>query len=164
MESERCGVAEESKPGAEEKQRKSSVAGPCEANDLLRGWKSVLLWCAPICAVFAGISWPSGRPWLWIPAFLVMGVACLVNAARCGRLHCYLTGPLFLLAAGYVVVADLRLVPMRAGIFVDVVLVLSVLACLAEVPYGRYGKTPNAVGHPVHRGQTEKSKTTFLKN
>jgi hypothetical protein len=29
----------------------------------------------------------------------VMGVACLLNARRCGRLHCHLTGPLFLLSA-----------------------------------------------------------------
>lgn len=32
-------------------------------------------------------------------ACVVMGVACLVNAARCHRLHCYLTGPYFLLMA-----------------------------------------------------------------
>ena len=28
-----------------------------------------------------------------------MGVACIVNALRCGRVHCYLTGPFFLLMA-----------------------------------------------------------------
>jgi len=28
-----------------------------------------------------------------------MGGACLVNAVRCGRLHCYVTGPFFLLGA-----------------------------------------------------------------
>lgn len=32
-------------------------------------------------------------------ACVVMCVACLVNAARCHRLHCYLTGPYFLLLA-----------------------------------------------------------------
>lgn len=32
-------------------------------------------------------------------ACFVMGVACLVNAARCHRLHCYLTGPYFVLLA-----------------------------------------------------------------
>jgi copper chaperone CopZ len=30
---------------------------------------------------------------------LVAGGACLLNASRCGRLHCFLTGPLFLLGA-----------------------------------------------------------------
>lgn len=28
-----------------------------------------------------------------------MGVACIVNALRCGRVHCYLTGPFFLVMA-----------------------------------------------------------------
>jgi hypothetical protein len=28
-----------------------------------------------------------------------MGLACVVNALRCGRIHCYLTGPFFLLMA-----------------------------------------------------------------
>ncbi|GAC1645360.1 MAG: hypothetical protein NVS9B15_02930 [Acidobacteriaceae bacterium] len=32
-------------------------------------------------------------------ANVVMGVACLANAARCHQLHCYLTGPYFLLLA-----------------------------------------------------------------
>ncbi|MGB2640561.1 MAG: hypothetical protein WAN32_16545, partial [Candidatus Acidiferrum sp.] len=121
--------------------RNSSVAARCEADDLLRGWKCVLLWCVPICAVIAGMSWPRGRPWLWIPAFLVMGIACLANAARCGRLHCYLTGPLFLLAAAYVAFAELRVVPMRAGMFVDVVSAAAVLACLVELPFGRYRRS-----------------------
>ncbi|MGH9743403.1 MAG: hypothetical protein ACRD51_13745 [Candidatus Acidiferrum sp.] len=116
------------------------MARSCEANDLLRGWKCVL-WCVPICAVIVGMSWPRGRPWLWIPAFLVLGIACLANAARCGRLHCYLTGPLFLIAAAYVAVAEFGLAPMRAGLFVDVVSGLAVLACLAEVPLGRYRKS-----------------------
>lgn len=39
------------------------------------------------------------RPALWIPSFALMGVACLVNARGCGRLHCFVTGPLFLLAS-----------------------------------------------------------------
>lgn len=42
-------------------------------------------------------------------ACVVMGIACLVNAARCHRLHCYLTGPYFLLmalAAGIAFVFD----------------------------------------------------------
>lgn len=113
-------------------------AKSCESEDLLRGWKGVLLWCVPIAGVIVGLSWPKGRAWLWIPAFLVMGGACLANAARCGRLHCYLSGPLFLLAAAYVVLAEFQVVPMRPGIFLDTVVVLSVIACLAEIPFGRY--------------------------
>ena len=37
------------------------------------------------------VVWPVALGW--------MGIACLVNAARCRRLHCFLTGPFFLLLA-----------------------------------------------------------------
>jgi membrane protein implicated in regulation of membrane protease activity len=36
---------------------------------------------------------------VWTVALGTMGVACIVNALRCGRVHCYLTGPFFLLVA-----------------------------------------------------------------
>ena len=32
-----------------------------------------------------------------------MGVACIANAARCGRTHCHLTGPFFLAMAALTV-------------------------------------------------------------
>jgi len=35
----------------------------------------------------------------WTFGFAVMGAACLANARRCGRRHCFYTAPLFLLAA-----------------------------------------------------------------
>ena len=110
----------------------------CQPNDLTCGGRGLFLWCLPIVAVVVGSSWASARPWLWIPAFLIMGIACLVNVARCGRVHCYLTGPLFLFAGVYVVLAEFHILPMRAGVFLDIVLLLTVLACLAELPFGRY--------------------------
>ena len=39
------------------------------------------------------------RWFVWTPALAVMGIACVANAARCGRLHCYITGPVFLMGA-----------------------------------------------------------------
>ncbi len=36
---------------------------------------------------------------VWTLALGTMGVACIVNELRCGRVHCYLTGPFFLLMA-----------------------------------------------------------------
>jgi len=63
-----------------------------------------------------------------------MGVGCLVNVSRCGRLHCYITGPVFLLAG------EFSLLPMDGGIFLLAVLGITTLACLAELPVGRYRK------------------------
>ena len=39
----------------------------------------------------------------WAAGFAVMGTACVVNALRCGRVHCWFTGPWFLLAAAVTV-------------------------------------------------------------
>jgi hypothetical protein len=115
-------------------------AASCQANDLTCSGKGLLLWCLPIAALIVGISWSSMRVWLWIPALLIMGIGCLVNLARCGRVHCYFTGPLFLLAAVYVALAHFHWVPMNPGMFANVVLVMTALAYLAEFPLGRYAK------------------------
>ena len=70
-----------------------------------------------------------------------MGLGCLVNAARCGRLHCYVTGPLYLAAALYVVLSAFGLVVvLHPGLFLIVLLALSYLAQCAEIPLGMYRK------------------------
>jgi hypothetical protein len=51
----------------------------------------------PSALFLIGIACSSARAWLWIPSLAVAGSACLANASRCGRLHCFVTGPLFLL-------------------------------------------------------------------
>lgn len=60
-----------------------------------------LVWGVPIAAmILAGMSenllavkiiYPASQIW--------MGAACLINARRCGRLHCFLTGPYFVILA-----------------------------------------------------------------
>jgi len=46
---------------------------------------------------------PTWRAWVWTAMLAAMGVACLVNARRCGRIHCRVTGPFLLLMAAAVV-------------------------------------------------------------
>jgi len=77
---------------------------------------------------------------VWVPALVVMGLGCLVNAARCGRLHCYVTGPLYLGAALYVVLFAFGLVVLHPDLFLIIVLVVSCLAECAEIPLGKYRK------------------------
>ena len=112
----------------------------CKATDLTRGWSALLLWCLPGIALLAGLHYEKYRLALWIPALLVMGGGCLINAARCGRMHCYITGPFLLLAAVYAAFSGFRLVPMHPAIFLDLIVAVAVLACLAELPLGRYRK------------------------
>lgn len=69
-----------------------------------------------------------------------MGAGCAVNAVRCGRLHCYVTGPLFLLAAIWSLLSAVSLVSLYPNILMPVVLVIALLANLAEIPFGRYIK------------------------
>jgi len=115
-------------------------AASCYATDWLCSGKGLLFWGLPILALIVGGSWSSMRPWLWIPALLAMGIACLANAARCGRVHCYFTGPLYLLAASYVLLAEFHLVPMNPNRFLGAVVLLTLLAFLAEFPLGKYTK------------------------
>lgn len=67
----------------------------CATRDLVCGRWAWLLWYLPIALLAVGFFWTAGRTWLWIPTLVVAGSACIVNAGRCGRLHCYIMGPLF---------------------------------------------------------------------
>lgn len=76
------------------------MSDACARNDLVERNISWLLWRVPMLAFVVGAFLPpAARPLLWVPAFLVAGVSCVVNARRCGRFHCFMTGPLYLLAA-----------------------------------------------------------------
>jgi hypothetical protein len=60
-----------------------------------------LLWKLPWLVVILGaFCSPTPRALLWGAAFTVAGVGCLANALRCGRRHCFYTGPWYLAAAG----------------------------------------------------------------
>ncbi len=80
-----------------------SNATTCKLRDILSSrWRAFLLyWLPAIAIVVAGAPAISSgwRTVVWTVALATMGVACIVNALRCGRVHCYLTGPFFLLMA-----------------------------------------------------------------
>ena len=59
-----------------------------------------LAWGLPTVALVAAIFMaPPAKTVIWSTALVWMGVACIANAVRCGRTHCYLTGPFFLIMA-----------------------------------------------------------------
>jgi len=99
-----------------------------------------LVWRLPAGLLLFGLFWSEVRAWLWTPALVVAGLACLVNAARCRRLHCYFTGPLYLLGAAWVVLAEFHAVPMRPGWFLLGLVGASAIAQLAELRLGKYLK------------------------
>lgn len=55
------------------------------------------------------------RTAVWTASCLIMSVACLINAMRCGRLHCYWTGPFFLVGAIASLLYGLGIVPLGAS-------------------------------------------------
>ena len=56
-----------------------------------------LAWGLPIAAIAVGllVDVPA-RTIIWIVAPAWMGMACILNARRCGRTHCRFTGPFYL--------------------------------------------------------------------
>lgn len=59
-----------------------------------------LLWGVPVALMIAaGSLRPLPRAAVWTLMLLWMGGVCLANAHRCGRTHCRVTGPFFILMA-----------------------------------------------------------------
>ncbi|MFB9264230.1 hypothetical protein ACFFWD_13770 [Bradyrhizobium erythrophlei] len=57
----------------------------------------MLAWWIPLALMIAGLLVPvSLRTAGWAIALAWMGLACMLNARRCGRTHCRYTGPYFL--------------------------------------------------------------------
>ncbi|OWJ96238.1 hypothetical protein B6S59_08010 [Pseudomonas sp. A46] len=78
----------------------ASDLGSCDS--LRKTWQLISFWMLPAVVATIAIVLADRRPALFLAAsaaLAVMGGACLVNAARCRRLHCYITVPYFLLLA-----------------------------------------------------------------
>jgi hypothetical protein len=62
----------------------------------LRGF--LVAWGIPsLVLIGAAFVDPFARTLAWSGALAWMGAACLINARRCGRMHCRYTGPYYLL-------------------------------------------------------------------
>lgn len=62
----------------------------------------IVWWCLPLVAGVAAsylASSPLATVLVWIVSFVWMGTGCILNARRCHRLHCYISGPAFFLGA-----------------------------------------------------------------
>src|SRR5262245_12469865 len=78
----------------------TSVCSPQQRDVLCSGTKMFLFWCLPSFAFALGfLVSPNLRTVLWMLSLGFMGAVCLLNASRCGRIHCYFTGPFFILGA-----------------------------------------------------------------
>jgi len=88
----------------------SQPSPSCAQRDLVASRSGLWLWGLPAGLLILGVLWGNARAPLWSVAFLVGGAACVANAARCGRAHCYLTGPLYLVLSAVSALIGLRAV------------------------------------------------------
>jgi hypothetical protein len=74
-------------------------SGTNNPRDWLSGFRTYTgAWVLPVAVLLIGLLLGSyARMLVWAFALGWMGVACLINARRCGRTHCRFTGPYFLL-------------------------------------------------------------------
>jgi hypothetical protein len=113
----------------------------CADRDILANpWLVLAFFGLPIIAmVVVGEHW---RTIVWATALVTMGIACIANAIRCRRTHCYITGPFFLVMAVVTLLHGFGVVPLgRNGwnlISLATLVGAILLCCLPEMIWGRY--------------------------
>ncbi len=120
------------------------------ARDLLSTpWLVVVLFCLPAVAMIVAARPEFSAGWrtgVWTAALVVMGLACIANALRCRRVHCYLTGPFFLVMALVTLLYGAGAVSLgRNGWNLIGLMVLAgaiALCCLPEMLFGKYRRVP----------------------
>ncbi len=117
----------------------------CVRRDLsARAGSFVALWVVPglIAGAVALAPFPQDvGAAAWAIALAWMGGACVINARRCGRLHCYFSGPVLLAGATLsLALADgvLDLGAFGLPAIVAATLMLGVLTYMLERVWGRY--------------------------
>jgi hypothetical protein len=80
-------------------QMRSSDCARNESIDWVRQPAGLMFWwglpiACGLSASFFSLP-PAEAAFIWAAAFAWMGTGCLLNARRCGRLHCFISGPVF---------------------------------------------------------------------
>ena len=109
-------------------------------------WALWLLWIGPWALVVGTVDTSDiMHTIVWSLSFTVGGAACLVNAIRCGRLHCFYTGPVYLAAALASLLYGLHMLPLgRHGWMwiIDAAGAATLITCFGLEPlFGKYKTT-----------------------
>ena len=118
----------------------------CRSRDIFsRPWLAfIVFWLPGIAIVLAATPAVSSnlRTIVWTIALGTMGIGCIANAVRCGRLHCYLTGPFFLVMSLVTLLYGLGVVSLGRNGWNLIGLIILVgaigLCCLPEMLWGKY--------------------------
>ncbi len=118
----------------------------CAQRDLVKDPRTMwLLWGLPVVIILIS-GYVADGGWIvtisWTLSLAVMGVACLANARGCGRMHCYFTGPFFLLMAVVSLLHGLQVLSLgpRGWSYIGTTLLVggSLLCVMPERVWGRY--------------------------
>jgi hypothetical protein len=120
--------------------------GADDSRDLLSDrLATIVIYWLPIAALVASGFFAvtnTLRTAIWAVALITMGVGCVLNALRCGRVHCYATGPFFLIMAAVAVSYGVGVLPLGPRGWSTVSLVTLVggfaLYYLPELFFGMY--------------------------
>jgi hypothetical protein len=119
-----------------------------------------------VASGFLGMD-PRGRGALWSVALGTMGIGCLANAFRCRRVHCYLTGPFFLVMAMVALIYGLGVLPFgeRGWNLLGAVALggALVLYYVPERLFGRYRRRAGTTTMPRVRPQSETDQASTRK-
>ena len=127
-----------------------AVSGPFpssgKSRDLLSNPRScLLLFCVPATAIVVtgnSVFGSAIRTIVWAGALSVLGTACTINAGRCGRVHCYVTGPFFLVMVVVALLYGTGVLPLgKHGwnlIGMTILVGAVALSCLPEFFFGKY--------------------------
>ncbi len=100
-------------------------------------------WGMPIVALVVAIFLPTPtKTVVWMVALVWMGAACLANASRCGRRHCFFTGPFFLVMAAAAGLHGFAIVPLGPEGWRWLAIAVGagggLLWCVPELLWGRF--------------------------
>ena len=117
--------------------------GTAGCTDWAGGTRGCLIWGIPAAILLIAPEIGEGYLVIVWPVLLTfMGAACLLNARRCGRIHCYITGPFFLLLAGVALLYGIGVLPLGArgwsSLSAALVIGSVTLICVPEWILGRY--------------------------
>ena len=101
-------------------------------------------WCLPlgvgVASNFFAIA-ARASALVWMVSFFWMGSGCILNARRCHRLHCYISGPAFFLGAAALALfaAGIALLgPHSRNNIVGLTLTVALLSFLPEMIWRKY--------------------------
>lgn len=107
------------------------------------GWVLPIILGNSVVLLPASLRTLTVAAFVWAACLVWMGVACLLNARRCHRLHCYFAAPILLIGALLAALLGLGVISFGGQGLTELVwstLGLTLLTFAPELVWGRYAR------------------------